>query len=81
VTTPSCSMLAAHPGHRAIQRPVDAGYAEQPVEERTRQRKGDWGDCAPHGTILGIGLYNDLWTRDTLNSPWKNVPDSGKVTG
>jgi hypothetical protein len=35
----------------------------------------------PDGTILGIGMNNDLWTRATLNSNWIQIPNSSAVIG
>jgi hypothetical protein len=35
----------------------------------------------PDGKLLGIGMDNALWTRDTLTSDWQQVPNSGSVLG
>jgi hypothetical protein len=37
-------------------------------------------DSSKYGAI-GIGMKNDLWTRDTLTSDWQQVPNSGSVLG
>jgi hypothetical protein len=34
-----------------------------------------------NGTILGVGLDNQLYTRQTLSSNWVNIPDSEAVKG
>ncbi|MDJ1184774.1 lamin tail domain-containing protein, partial [Roseofilum casamattae] len=33
------------------------------------------------GTLVGIGMGNQLWTRETLTSPWQHIPNSGAVLG
>jgi hypothetical protein len=31
----------------------------------------------PDGKIVGVGTNNTLYTRDTLTSDWKEIPNSG----
>ncbi|MCA2552201.1 MAG: DUF2235 domain-containing protein, partial [Microcystis sp. M04BS1] len=35
----------------------------------------------PDGKIVGVGTNNTLYTRDTLTSEWKQIPNSGPVIG
>ena len=34
-----------------------------------------------NGGLIGIGMANDLWTRESLTSAWVQIPDSGSVLG